>query len=224
MSLLLLTNIDITKPSSLLTRLKGYNTRKVSELSRNKAEKIAVDKIITKYKKLYPKAVVYSSTDYRRGEYTSFPIIKVKFKSGSEVSFTLGYGSELDKERFHKKYDAVSETTESILERFNNQPSKINLKPNIYAHNRKKKQTMKYKMIECRSCGGDMPELRLTQYGYNFCVTCSENGKGEGMKHGIPVMMGEGDHTWIETVIMNDEQYKAYQHNENAFQNMEKEE
>ena len=28
------------KPSSLLTRLKGYNTRKVSELSRNKAEKI----------------------------------------------------------------------------------------------------------------------------------------------------------------------------------------
>jgi len=112
------------KPSSLLTRLKGYNTRKVSELSRNKAEKIAVGKIIAKYNKLYPEAVVYSSTDYRRGEYTSFPIIKVKFKSGSEVSFTLGYGSELDKERFHKKYDAVSETTESILERFNNQPSK----------------------------------------------------------------------------------------------------
>ena len=31
-----------------------------------------------------------------------------------------------------------------------------------------KKQTMKYKMIECRSCGGDMPELRLTKYGYNI--------------------------------------------------------
>ena len=28
--------------------------------------------------------------------------------------------------------------------------------------------------------------------------------------------MGEGDHTWIETVIMDDEQYKAYQHNEKA--------
>jgi len=85
-----------------------------------------------------------------------------------------------------------------------------------------KKQTMKYKMIDCRSCGGEMPELRLTQYGYNFCVTCSENGKGEGMKHGIPVMMGEGDHTWIETVIMDDSQYEAYQNNEKAFKNMEK--
>ena len=112
------------KPSSLLTRLKGYNTRKVSELSRNKAEKIAVDKIITKYKKLYPKAVVYSSTDYRRGDYQSFPIVKVKFASGSEVSFTLGYGDEMEKEVFHKKYDAISETAKSLLERFNNQPSK----------------------------------------------------------------------------------------------------
>ena len=112
------------KPSSLLTRLKGYNTRKVSELSRNKAEKIAVDKIITKYKKLYPKAVVYSSTDYYRGSYQSFPIVKVKFASGSEVSFTLGYGDELEKERFHKKYDAINESTEILMERFNNQKAK----------------------------------------------------------------------------------------------------
>ncbi|MDB4549363.1 hypothetical protein N9Z86_00415 [bacterium] len=112
------------KPSSLLTRLKGYNVRKVSELSRNKAEKIAVGKIITKYKKLYPKAVVCSSTDHYRGSYTSFPIIKVKFNSGSEVSFTLGYSGELDKERFHKKYDAISEGADELLERFNKQPSK----------------------------------------------------------------------------------------------------
>ncbi len=81
---------------------------------------------------------------------------------------------------------------------------------------------MKLKMIKCKCCGADMPELRLTKYGYNFCVTCSENGKGEGMKHGIPVLMGEGDHTWVETVIMNDDQYKAYQHNEKAFKNMDK--
>jgi hypothetical protein len=111
-------------PHSLLTKLKEYNDRKINELEHNGKQKIAVGKIIAKYNKLYPEAVVYSSTDYRRGEYTSFPIIKVKFNSGSEVSFTLGYGSELDKERFHKKYDAVIETTESILERFNNQPSK----------------------------------------------------------------------------------------------------
>ena len=71
------------------------------------------------------------------------------------------------------------------------------------------KQT--FKMIPCTSCGGEKPELRLTQYGYNFCVTCSENGKGEGMKHGIPVLMGEGDHTWVETIIMSDKQFQTYQ-------------
>ena len=111
-------------PHSLLTKLKEYNDRKINELEHNGKQKIAVGKIIAKYNKLYPEAVVYSSTDYRRGEYTSFPIIKVKFKSGSEVSFTLGYGSELDKEVFHKKHDAVSETTETLLERFNNQKAK----------------------------------------------------------------------------------------------------
>jgi|TARA_B110000438_G_scaffold297352_1_gene343620 hypothetical protein len=112
------------KPSSLLTKLKEYNDRKINELERNGKQKIAMNKIIAKYKKLYPKAVVYSSTDYRRGDYTSFPIVKVKFESGSEVSFTLGYSGELDKERFHKKYDAVSETTEVLLERFSNQKAK----------------------------------------------------------------------------------------------------
>jgi len=112
------------KPSSLLTKLKEYNDRKINELERNGKQKIAMNKIIAKYKKLYPKAVVYSSTDYRRGDYTSFPIVKVKFESGSEVSFTLGYSGELDKERFHKKYDAVNETTETLLERFNNQKAK----------------------------------------------------------------------------------------------------
>ena len=85
-----------------------------------------------------------------------------------------------------------------------------------------KNTTMEYKMIACKYCGEQMPELRLTKYGYNFCVTCSENGKGEGKKHGVPVMMGEGDHTWIETVIMDDVQYESYQNNEKAFKNMEK--
>ena len=80
----------------------------------------------------------------------------------------------------------------------------------------------KLKMIMCKSCGGDMPELRLTQYGYNFCITCSENGKGQGKKHGIPVMMGEGDHTWIETVIMTPEQYTQHKKQEHAELNLDK--
>ena len=81
---------------------------------------------------------------------------------------------------------------------------------------------MEYKMIPCTSCGEDMPELRLTQYGYNFCVKCSESGNMIKPKHGIPVLMGEGDHTWIETVIMNDDQYRAYNHNEKALKNLDK--
>jgi len=82
--------------------------------------------------------------------------------------------------------------------------------------------TMKLKMIPCSNCGEPMPELRLLRAGFSYCVKCSENGLGQGKKHGIPVMMGEGDHTWIETVIMDDEQFTQYQRNENALKNLDK--
>lgn len=62
------------------------------------------------------------------------------------------------------------------------------------------------KMIQCPKCGGDMPELRLTQYGYNFCVECST----VGAKRGLPVQRGTGDHTWTETVIMEEDDYIKY--------------
>lgn len=62
------------------------------------------------------------------------------------------------------------------------------------------------KMIPCTKCGGDMPELRFTTYGYNFCVNCST----VGAKRGLPVQMGIGDHTWTETVIMEEEDYIKY--------------
>jgi|TARA_B100000795_G_C22355401_1_gene270341 hypothetical protein len=62
------------------------------------------------------------------------------------------------------------------------------------------------KIIPCNNCSGDMPELRLTKYGYNVCVNCST----VGTKRGIPVMKGSGDHTWIETVIMEEDQYEQY--------------
>ena len=54
------------------------------------------------------------------------------------------------------------------------------------------------KMIPCIKCGEDMPELRLTQYGYKVCVNCST----VSTKRGIPITKGSGDHTWTETVIM----------------------
>lgn len=111
-------------PSSLYTKFKEHNERKINELAHTKKQAIALDIIVAKYQKLYPKAEVVVGTDYYRRSYQSFPIVKVKFASGSEVSFTLGYGDEMEKERLHKKYDAVVETTEALLERFNNQKSK----------------------------------------------------------------------------------------------------
>ena len=80
--------------------------------------------VIAKYKKLYPEANVVAGTDYYRRSYQSFPIVTVKFVSGSTVSFTLGYSGDLENVRFHKKYDAVSESAEALMERFNNQKAK----------------------------------------------------------------------------------------------------
>lgn len=85
-----------------------------------------------------------------------------------------------------------------------------------------KKPNMKLKMIQCSSCGEPMPELRLTQYGYDYCIKCSEAGLGEGRKQGVPIMMGEGDHTWIETVIMTDEQFRQYERQQEAEKNLDK--
>ncbi len=62
------------------------------------------------------------------------------------------------------------------------------------------------KMIPCVRCHSPMPELRLTKYGYDFCVNCST----VGAKRGIPVMRGSGDHTWTETIIMEKEQYEDF--------------
>jgi len=87
-------------------------------------KKIALDIIVAKYQKLYPNAKVTIGSDYYRRSYASFPTVKVKFESGSSVEFVLGYGNEMDKERFHKKYDAQTETTKDLCDRFNNQKAK----------------------------------------------------------------------------------------------------
>ena len=112
------------KPSTLYTKFNEYNERKVNELEHRNKQKIALDIVVAKYQKLYPKAEVTIGSDYYRRSYNSFPIVKVKFESGSSVEFTLGYGNEMEKERFHKKYDAQTETVENLLERFNNQKAK----------------------------------------------------------------------------------------------------
>ena len=117
------------KPSTLLTKLKESRKSKMRELDRRNKEQVCLDYTVAKYQKLYPEATVKASRDYYRGYntkllYETFPIVVVKFKSGSSVTFQLGYGYEFDQERLHKSYDAQTETVEQTLERFNNQKAK----------------------------------------------------------------------------------------------------
>lgn len=43
--------------------------------------------------------------------------------------------------------------------------------------------TAKLEMIPCVKCGGNMPELRLTKYGYHHCIKCSN----VEMVGGVPI-------------------------------------
>jgi hypothetical protein len=61
------------------------------------------------------------------------------------------------------------------------------------------------KMIPCKSCGQDMPELRLTKFGYHVCVNCSTTGAYRA----VTTTGGSGDHTWNDIQIMTPEQYKT---------------
>ena len=54
-------------------------------------------------------------------------------------------------------------------------------------------------MIPCPKCGNPFPELRLTQYGYNFCVDCSDVESVVG----ITTVEGSGDHTYNDIIIMD---------------------
>jgi len=63
---------------------------------------------------------------------------------------------------------------------------------------------MEYKMIKCTSCEADMPELRLTKFGYKVCVNCSTIGAYKA----VSTVNGTGDHTWNDIQIMTPEQAK----------------
>jgi ssDNA-binding Zn-finger/Zn-ribbon topoisomerase 1 len=72
------------------------------------------------------------------------------------------------------------------------------------------------KMISCKKCGGDMPELRKTQYGYSFCISCSD----VKAKRGITIQLGTGEDTWNETIIMEHDTFEKYLEHEKT-QNMQ---
>ena len=114
------------KPSSLLVKYKEHNQRIAGEFEYKNKQNVALNNIVSKYQTLYPEAKVTISSDYYRSRrnYDSFPIVVVTFKSGSSVSFQLGYSSNLEEVRFYKKYDAQTEKVEDLLNRFNTQKAK----------------------------------------------------------------------------------------------------
>lgn len=67
-------------------------------------------------------------------------------------------------------------------------------------------------MKNCVKCGDVIPEGRLKALPTaKTCVNCS----GVQKKGTITVMKGEGDHTWIETIHLEHDEYKAYVEAEN---------
>jgi|TARA_B110000483_G_scaffold60231_1_gene74964 hypothetical protein len=114
------------KPSSLLVKYKEHNQRIANKLEYENKQSVALNNVVANFQTFYPDAQVTIGSDYYRGtrNYDSFPIVKVEFKSGSYISFQLGYGDKMEEVRFHKKYDAQSETTDQLLTRFNNQKAK----------------------------------------------------------------------------------------------------
>lgn len=66
--------------------------------------------------------------------------------------------------------------------------------------------------IKCTRCKDDMPKLRLTEYGYNFCVNCSDVKP----KVGRVRVVGEGDYTATELDILDQDTAKRLQELENV--------
>jgi len=62
-------------------------------------------------------------------------------------------------------------------------------------------------MINCARCGAAMPKLRLTKFGYDFCINCST----EKPKRAINVTGGSGDHTYNTIKVVTSDQYDSYQ-------------
>tara|TARA_B110000305_G_C19272214_1_gene555040 strand:+ start:265 stop:516 length:252 start_codon:yes stop_codon:yes gene_type:complete len=58
------------------------------------------------------------------------------------------------------------------------------------------------KMIECIKCKENMPELRLSKFGYRVCVNCSTTGAYKA----VSTVNGTGDHTWNDIQIMTSNQ------------------
>ena len=70
---------------------------------------------------------------------------------------------------------------------------------------------MELEKIKCSRCTGDMPKLRLDNYGYDFCVSCSDVKP----KVGRIRVIGEGDYTVTEMDVLDQDTARKLQELEN---------
>ena len=112
------------KPKSLYEKLLENNSDAQNEFDSANREKLIIKYTVEKYKNLFPKAEITVGKDYYknyRSNYIEFPIVMVKFESGSYISFRIGFQN--DEEVVYKKHDAVASQLSAIelLNIFNQQ-------------------------------------------------------------------------------------------------------
>jgi len=66
--------------------------------------------------------------------------------------------------------------------------------------------------IKCTRCKNDMPKLRLDNYGYDFCINCSDVKP----KVGRIRVVGEGDYTATELDVLDQDTARRLQEMENT--------
>lgn len=71
---------------------------------------------------------------------------------------------------------------------------------------------MELEKIKCSRCKSDMPKLRLDNYGYDFCVECSDVKP----KVGRIRVVGEGDYTATELDVLDQDTARRLQEMENT--------
>ena len=71
---------------------------------------------------------------------------------------------------------------------------------------------MSLEQIKCTRCKNDMPKLRLDNYGYDFCVSCSDVKP----KVGRIRVVGEGDYTATELDVVDQDTARRLQEMENV--------
>lgn len=111
------------KPESLLTKLRETNEMAQYDFDRGNKKLSVLNHTIKKYKTKYPNAEVGVIQEYNR-IHGSYNLVQVKFKSGSFISFKLGF--DKDQEYIYEMRDTQMEnmSTFEILDMFNKQNKK----------------------------------------------------------------------------------------------------